>query len=438
MAERKRGREGETGLVDLQGRTDPPKPPFWRRLSPKALLPYLDPRKHWAALRGRLGWAREYLNLFDEARPFLLASGVLFLAAVLLAASGRQGLALYPALVGFGLSVTSLLHGSVPTLGARLRRLSWHSALAGWGLMALLFAFLGFSSTAVVVLVLFIGGFTAVDVLWGITGRLVGVDRKREARGGPVRDATPNPSPVLLTFGLITTWAMGASFLIGFYRLHETRPFGPALLAVHIGLVVGLLPLELRAIQELRHPSQRRWVLFDPRRLLRDVLFMAGVAALIGYEAVLAAEGSALAGIPVFALALVLASYLGVLLRHNSVFRENLRPYHPIILPAFGMLLLFAPTVVLLSNLPVTVTRLYGGAQAAGLVAGALYVMMAASWRERARRIGARVQQAVKRRVPLQLEQAIPDREERIPGERSPAEEGALAIREARDRSGSQ
>ncbi len=434
MKDRDRGeaRSGETTLVDLQGQTEPPKPPIWRRLSPKALLPYLDVRRHWAALRGRLGWAREYLDLFGEAKPFLLASGILFAAAVLLVVLERRDWALYPALVGFGLSVASLLHGSAPQVGARLRESSWHTSLAAWGLMAMLFAFLGFSSTAVVVLVLFIGGFTAVDIMWGISGRLVNPSREAKSSRGGVREAAADPLPVLIIFAVIAAWSLGASFLIGLYRLHEAHPFGPALLAAHIGLVLGLLPMQMRAIWEGRDSGLSRWTLFRPRQLLQDVLFMAGVAALIGYEVSLATDGGSLAGIPVVAVAVVFASYLGVVLRHNSLFRDNLRPYHPIILPAFGMLLLFAPTVVLLSSLPVTITRLYGAAQAAGLASGALYIMMHASWRERARRLGARVQEAVKRRVPLQLEQAIAAPREGTALRKSEGGKGAVTLREVR------
>ncbi len=423
--------ETGTKLVDLQGRQ---QEDLRKGRTFRTIRGYLSWRRYRESLHRRLELLKGYLRAFGRARFFILVSGIVFLTAIILAGAGMPGQALLPALVGFGLSSTALLLGAFPQLARRLENLSRHVSRASWALLVTSFAFLGFSSTAVIALVLFVGGFTVVNVLWGLLPRILSMGRGAGGEGpGAVREAPASPNPLLMTMAAIAAWSFAASFLMGFLRVHESMPFGTAFLSAHVGLILGLLPFERRMLAEIRKPTLVRWILFQPRRLLRDVIFMTVVAGLIGYEVTLVTSGGAFAGIPAFAVGLVLVSYIGVLVRHLSPFHERLRPYHPLVLPAFGVLLLFAPLVVVLSNPPATVTRLYGGAQAAGLVVGVAFIAMRSSWRESAHRIRVRIQEAVKKRVPLEAEsQEPPDPYERIGG-RAPEGDGKdVRVREAK------
>ncbi|MEE9600390.1 MAG: hypothetical protein V3W22_01630 [Thermoplasmata archaeon] len=416
-------------LVDLRGRrqkdlrSEEVRRTLWSFLS-------------WASYRNfilsRLQMLKEYSGLLGRAKSFLVVVGIIFLTTIILAASGLPNQALFPAMIGFGLSLTGLLFGALPQLSTYLRDLSRHSSIAGWAVLTASFAFLGFSSTAVIAVVLFVGGLTAANVLWGLLPRILGISGVRHQRKtGVVAAATANPNPLLFTMVGIVAWSLGASFLMGFLRIHEPRPFGTAFLFAHVGLLLGLLPLVAHMLQEVWKPTLARWSLFRPRRLLRYVLFMTAVAALIGYEISIASDGGAFSGIPAFAAVLVLLSYLGVLARRLFFIGERLRPYHPLVLPAFGMVLLFAPMVVLLSNPPATITRVYGAAQAAGLAGGVAYIALQGFWWERVERLKARLQEAVMSRVPVPYPDEEPsDPYERIGGGKEEAGGSEVRVRE--------
>lgn len=391
-------REREVTLVDLGepssglGRLSRWARTFWKRL-----------RRIWLldTYRGLLEDLWHRLDFLMEARSFLLAIAVAFAAAIGLVLGGYPTLALLPALAGFGLSLAGLLYGALPPARSWLETYPGYVAVAAWTLVATLFAFVGFSSTAVVFLVLFIGGFTVTSVLWGLLPRILAFLNPLESRSRTtVTQATSSPVPLLLTFGVVATWSLMASFIMGYTALEGNRPWGAAFLAMHIGLLAGTVPLLYQLLREVRRPTMARWHLFRPRRLLRDVIYGMIVGALVGYEVNLASTGAFFGGIPAFALVLVLLSYVGVLIRQPFSFGARLRPYHPLVLPAFGALLLFAPTVVLLSSPPVALTRLYGAAQAAGLVLGTLFILMRATWVEHAHRIRVQVEEAVRRRIP--------------------------------------
>ncbi len=383
-------------LTEMRGR---------EKLAPK-FLARLRQHLHWRRILGVLLYPVRAIrnNLADLARVryFILLTAAAFIAAAGLAVSGLTSLALMPALLGFGLSMAALVYGAFPQLSSRLDKFPWHVSLATWALGTAICTFVGFSSTLVVFLVLFIGGFTVANVVWSLLPKIIEFFNplpRDKTRG--VMEATASPLPLLLVFGVIASWSLVASLIMARTGIHEHRPWGTAFLAAHMGLLLGLAPMEFQMLKEWRRPTRARWNLFKPTKLLSHVIFAMIVSALVGYEVTLASDGSALAGIPTFALALVLVSYLGVIVRQPFSLGTRLKPYHPLVLPAFGTLLLFAPTVVLLSSPPVEVTKLYGAAQAAGLILGALLIVVTALWRERAHRIRVRLQEAMKERVPI-------------------------------------
>ncbi len=375
------------------------------RLAPRMLSrlrEYLGWRRVLQAVVYPLNAVRGHLSVLVRAKSFILLVGIAFFAAVGLVVAGFSTLALLPALLGFGLSMATLLYGAFPRLSEGLRRYPQYVSLATWALVTAVFTFVGFSSTLVVFLVLFIGGFTVANVLWGLLPRIIVMFNplpQEKPRG--MTEATGSPLPLLLVFGVIAAWSLAASLIMGHTGIHANRPLGTAFLAAHIGLLLGLIPMGYQMMKEVLRPTVARWHLYRPSKLVRHVLFAMVVSALVGYEVTLASEGSVLAGIPVFAIALVLASYLGALIRQPFSFGSRLRPYHPLVLPAFGMILLFAPLVVLLSSPPVELTRLYGAAQAAGLVLGTILIAVMSLWRERAHRIKVKVQSVVREKLPL-------------------------------------
>ncbi|MFQ6013323.1 MAG: hypothetical protein ACE5LS_06740 [Thermoplasmata archaeon] len=386
----------------------------------EALRSRLALRRHLPAVRAAYRALRDSLWESGPTRALLLVGFANFSVAVILAGAGVGTLAVLPALVGFGLSLAALLYASLPGLASRISRLDRPQWLALWIFLTVLFAFLGFSSVAVIVVVLFVAGFTATHVFWDLLNRiLLGRDR-RKGRG--LAQAAGNPNPFLLAFAGISAWSAGASFLMIYLRVHEFGPLGVSFLTAHIGLVLGLLPLEIRLLQEARRPTIARWSLFRPRRLVRDVLFVAVASAVVGAELSIASGSGVFSGIPTLALVLVLFGYLGVVARQISSLRGRARPYPPLVLPAFGMLLLFAPLVVLLSNPPGVLTQLYGAAQAAGILTGVPSVFLVGLWRERARRLRARFEEVLRERVPL---------EEAEEGEKSPYERIAATSHQA-------
>ncbi len=342
-----------------------------------------------------------------------------FSAAVILAGTGLGTLAAMPALIGFGLSLAALLYAGLPPLAARISELDRPQWLVMWALLTVLLAFLGFSSAAVIVVVLFVAGFTASHVFWGLLNRIL-VDREKKEAGG-VTQATANPNPFLLVFGVIAAWSVIASLLMGYLRLHEFGPLGVSFLAAHVGLLIGLVPLQVHLLRETRKPTIARWSLFRSRRLVRDVVFMAVAGAVVGAELSIASGSGVFSGIPTMALILVLFGYLGVVGRQLSALRGRTKPYHPLILPAFGMLLLFAPLVVLLSGPPDVLTRLYGAAQAAGILTGVSLITLRGLWHEKAQRLRDRLEGAIRERVTMEKAEAVvKDGYERIRAQKLP------------------
>ncbi len=279
--------------------------------------------------------------------------------------------------------------------------LSRTASIGMWALLTLPLAFLGFSSTAVIVLVLFSGGFMMGVVLWRSLAKVLGAS---EEAAKPLEEETEarDRKGCLMVISVIAFGSLAASFIMGYYRLHETGALGVALVFGNSGLLLGVLPavswiLGIAGGNRDPHASQ-----FRP--LLRDVLYLSVIAGLIGYEISLAAEGGeALSSIPTFVLLVVLLGYLGVLGRSLLSRGGKLEPHKPLLAASFGMLLLFSPLVVLLSNPPATVARLYGAAQAAGLVAVVVYIGVAQRWQKELQSLSARLQEAVNRGVSVRV-----------------------------------
>ncbi|MFQ5908840.1 MAG: hypothetical protein ACE5JE_08480 [Thermoplasmata archaeon] len=348
---------------------------------------------------------RDSLWDFGPIRALLLAGLANFSIAIILAGTGAGTLAALPALIGFGLSLAALLYGGLPPVASRIAELNRPQWLAMWALMTVLLAFLGFSSVAVIVVVLFVAGFTATHVFWDLLNRLL--VKRRQAEGRGISHAAADPNPFLLTFAIIAGWSVAASLLMGFLRVHDLGPLGISFLGAHIGLIVGLVPLEIHLLREARKPTIARWSLFSPKRLIRDIVFMGVAGAVVGAELSIASGSGVFSGIPTLALVLVLFGYLGVVARQLSSLRGQGRGYHPLILPAFGMLLLFAPLVVLLSGPPGVLTQLYGGAQAAGILTGVSLITLRGLWQEKARHLQDRLEGALRERVTLEKAEAV-------------------------------
>ncbi len=379
--------------------------------------PETDPQRK-PALLSRLGFGRmsdaaravtrslrDSLWDFGPTRTLMLAGLANFSLAVILAGTGLGTLAALPALLGFGLSLAALIYAGLPPVTSRFSELDRPRWFAMWALLTVLLAFLGFSSVAVIVVVLFVAGFTASHVFWDLLNRIL-VDRTRKESQG-VAQATADPNPFLRVFAVIAVWSVVASLLMGYLRLHAFGTLGLSFLAAHIGLVVGLLPLQIHLLREARRPTIARWSLFRPRRLIRDVVFMAVAGAVVGAELSIASGSGVFSGIPTLALVLVLFGYLGVVARQLRSLRGRTKPYHPLILPAFGMLLLFAPLVVLLSGPPDVLTHLYGAAQAAGILTGVALITLRGLWHEKAERLQERLQGAIRERVTLEKAEAV-------------------------------
>ncbi len=105
---------------------------------------------------------------FGPTRTLILAGLANFSAAVILAGTGLGTLAAVPALLGFGLSLAALVYAGLPQIASRFSDLDRPRWFAMWALLTVLLAFLGFSSAAVIVVVLFVAGFTAAHVFWDL------------------------------------------------------------------------------------------------------------------------------------------------------------------------------------------------------------------------------------------------------------------------------
>lgn len=273
-------------------------------------------------------------------------------------------------------------------------------ALATWAILILAFAIVGFSSTAVIVIVLFIGGFVAGNVAWGLLSKALRIkDRPIAPADRPQSEGVSHPNLFLGALVGIAFLSVAASFLIGYNRLHERGSLGMALLFANAGLVLGIVPTVYGIVQRFRSATTDRIHPVGPRYLMRDVSFTVLIIGLIGYEVSLVADGRTLLAIPLLALGIVVVSYLAILARGFFSLKERLRPYKPLLISALGMLLVFSPLIVVLSNPPATVTRLYGGAQAAGLLVAMAYIGMTTPWREEARLLWTRFQTVVRRKV---------------------------------------
>jgi hypothetical protein len=152
-------------------------------------------------------------------------------------------------------------------------------------------------------------------------------------------------------------------------------------------MLVGVVPTEYRLMASTVRRARALWYAFKPRRFLRDVVFTTVVLTLVGYEISVARRGDT--GVTVVSLVLLLASYLLVAVRQLPAVSRHFPKPHPLLLPSFGSLLIFAPSLVLLTSGAPTITYIYGGAEAAGLLAG--YIILSAQgvpWIQRfARRI---------------------------------------------------
>lgn len=354
---------------------------------------------YWSSFVDRLRAWEEAAGLSRPTRLFLLLSGSIILAAVLTALLLDPVYALVPSLIGFGLCLVALFRGAIPSLSAWVDRLGKPAALAAWTSLVLAFAIVGFSSTAAIVIVLFIGGFVAGNVAWKLLSNALGI-RQHPPKAVDHTQAEGVPHPNLFLAGIVGTafLAFVSSFLIGNYSLHEQGPLGMALLFANAGLVLGIVPTVYRVVQRLRSATDQEHPV-GSRYLLRDVLFTVLVTSLIGYEISLVANGSTFFAIPLLALVIVVTSYLVILARGFISLKDRLRPYKPLLISALGMLLVFSPLIVILSNPPATLTRLYGGAQAGGLLVAMVYIGMTDPWREEARLLWTRFQTIARRKV---------------------------------------
>ncbi|MCJ2532230.1 MAG: hypothetical protein LN413_08050, partial [Candidatus Thermoplasmatota archaeon] len=128
--------------------------------------PETDPQRK-PALLSRLGFGRlrdaaravtrslrDSLWDFGPTRSLMLAGLANFSLAVILAGTGLGTLAALPALLGFGLSLAALVYAGLPPMASRFSELDRPRWFAMWALLTVLLAFLGFSSAAVIVVVL--------------------------------------------------------------------------------------------------------------------------------------------------------------------------------------------------------------------------------------------------------------------------------------------
>jgi hypothetical protein len=358
------------------------------------------------ALRLRL--FRLLFGAKGHSRSFLLISGTILSAAAALAVSGLPTYALVPALAGFGLCLTALLHALFPPLASWMDGLPRRLALGMWALLVLPLALLGFSSTAVIVLVLFSGGFMMGIVLWRVLSRLSGYGRE-DTQSEMGRDGRA----IMVAIVVLATGSLVGSFLLGYYRLHESGAIGVAITFGNGGMLLGIMPSIGRLLGVSGRSGDHPGHLLGP--LLRDVAFAAIVAGVVGYEISLAAEGTgALSSVPTFVLVIVLVGYLGVLARSLISVGRKLEPRNPLLVASFGMILLYVPLVVILSNPPATVARLYGAAQAAGLLAVTVYIGMARQWQEEIQRFSNRLQEAINKGISVKVTIGAPEED---PGE---------------------
>lgn len=355
---------------------------------------------YWSRLVNRLRTWTDAAGLGRPVRLFLLVAGLVLAAAVLTGILLGPRYALVPGLIGFGLCLVALFRGAIPSLSTWVERLGKPAALAAWAALVLAFAIVGFSSTAVIVIVLFIGGFVAGNVAWRLLGNALGMRERPPAMGNHSESAgIPHPNLFLVGIVGIAFLSVAASFLIGYYGLHERGPLGMALLFANAGLVLGIVPTVYRIVQRLKSTTRDREHPVGPRYLLREVFFTVLIVSLIGYEVSLVTNGRTLFAIPLLALIIVVSSYLVILARGFISLKERLRPYKPLLISALGMLLVFSPLIVILSNPPATLTRIYGGAQAAGLLVAMVYIGMTDPWREEARLLWTRLQTVARRKV---------------------------------------
>lgn len=328
---------------------------------------------------------------------FLALSAGLLGSATLAAYLNIPPVALLLALIGFGLCMTAILYAALPGLSQWLQPWSRRSRLALLALLTLALAVVGFSSTVVIAVVLFMGGFIAGTVYWRILTRILRV-RPREEPPTPEEPVSPPPLPgVVPGIMLALVVAFLAAFFVGYYRLLERGGVGMALLFGSGGLVLGVFPTVYRLSRQRVRPEEARGV--GPRPLVRDLLFAVVITGLIGYEVSLATEGIGFLGVPPLTVAIVVLSYIWILIRSLYAYRSQIRPFKPLLIAALGVLLFFAPLIVLLSNPTVSVTRLSGGVQAAGLLLALLYVGVTDLWRTEAQRLRQQVQAMVQRQA---------------------------------------
>lgn len=366
-----------------------------------------------------------------HTRTFLLASVSLFIAAVVLARLGLSAEAVVPAMFGFGLSLVALLHAVFPSFGAWMDALPKPATLGAWSLFAALLAYVAFSSTVVILLVLFLGGFMMGIVLWRFLGRVMGTSGAAASTADNAAETKGLSPAILVTMAFVATGSVLGSFLMGLHRLHEAGPLGVALVFGNGALLLGTLPTIAGLLGVGRTIPTSRRVLF--LQLLRDLVFAAVLGGLIGYEVSLAASGEpSLPSVPTYVLLLIVVlGYLGVLGRFFLHVGKDLKPDNPLLVASFGMLLLFSPTVVLLSSPAATLTRVYGAAQASGLLAVLLYLGLVASWEEEIHGLGLRVRQALNRGVTFNISiNAEPEEDAR--GEKGRRLRGYFARRRAR------
>lgn len=354
-------------------------------------------------IRTRLRPVERALRSPGHTRPFVLTSILLFAASMVLVQLEFRNQALVPAMLGFGLALTALLYAVFPSFGAWMDSLPRPATVGVWSLLAALLAFVAFSSTVVILLVLLLGGFMMGVVLWRFLGRMFGAAAEPPAEGDEEGQPDLASPAILIIMTLVATGSVIGSFFMGIYRLHEAGPLGLALAFGNGALLLGILPTVAALLGLARTPLASPRLLF--RQLLRDLLFGAVLGGLIGYEVALATSGQpSLPFVPTTVLLLIVVlGYLGVLVRFFLHVGKDLQPDNPLLVASFGMLLLLSPTVVLLSSPAATLARVYGAAQASGLLAVLLYLALMGSWEEEFAGLGLRIREALNRGVSFHI-----------------------------------
>ncbi len=355
-----RGRPSQ--IRDLEGR-DPEQvkreeslQALKRRLAPGRLVRRIE----GAAVKG----PRALEGLMRVPRDQLLPIPFLAVGLALLYYS-RPSFALYSLLAGFGYALMTLLLVALPRVRARIARIGsgarWGVKLVVW----ILCSAFGFFSTAVVAMVLIIGGFTTARILRSLLLRLMAW-LSPSPKGGIVQ-ARVDPRPMLAVAVAVAAVSLTLGLYVPSLRLEGEVAF--VLGALNVGLVAGLVRTDWHLLRELRRPGGERWRLRWSRGLARDVVLASTVAALMGHEVHIAIGGSA-GGLPPSSTILLLLSYILICARQMPRWSAVLGKPRPELLLALGLLLVHAPLLVLLASPTAAFPYVYGIAETVGLALG--------------------------------------------------------------------